>query len=221
METSAELVDSIIEEFKHAKNSDHGYPLTTNIRVMDENGTKTDFWENKINSWQKTPQFQEIHAIIPNSNKNSDLLLMSASFGDVESVINFLKNGADVNKANNREYSTLYMAVQQGYTKIVEILLEAGAKVNVITAEGVTPLLVAAENGYKNIVQALIMAGSNVNIAESTIGHTALLIAAQNGYAEITKALIKAGADIHKADNEGRTASKTMVKYTICPRRLT
>ena len=72
--------------------------------------------------------------------------------GNVESVKQFLANGADVNVKDVSKWTPLHIAAQFGHGEMVELLLSKGANVNAKDLWGKTPLNRAAEFGYKTIV---------------------------------------------------------------------
>jgi ankyrin repeat protein len=74
-----------------------------------------------------------------------------------------LKEGADVNKANNDGTSPLFVASCNGHCDVVEALLCGGADVNKARNDGMTPLIMASCNGHCDVVEALLRGGADVS----------------------------------------------------------
>jgi ankyrin repeat protein len=112
-------------------------------------------------------------------------LLQAASDGYFNSVVTYLKEGADV---HYDEDTAIIYASGGGHLKIVDVLLEAGADIH--AREG-RALKTACEWGHCNIVKRLLKAGADVHTNE---GHS-LIIASLNGHLNVVKILLEAGAD--------------------------
>ena len=108
-----------------------------------------------------------------------------------ESIINLIKNGADVNiQDNNEEVSgntALMMAAVENRIDIVKILIAANANLNLQNENGTTALMWAAMSGQE-IVKFLIDAGADINLKEND-GWTALRYARRTEDMDIIKLL--------------------------------
>ncbi len=157
-------------------------------------------------------------------------LLDAASNGDLETVKNLIRGGANVNKELTfiRKFETpLLNAVLGGNLEIVKELIFAGANVNIRYFQELTALTMAAIDGHLEMVKELISAGADIDakiIVENTWiirilkrwgyligardnidGATILNLIATTGNLEIINELIKANADINSKDRNGDT----------------
>jgi ankyrin repeat protein len=87
-----------------------------NWRVVDPNESDEDDDMQLI-----TLQIQAI--------KLNDDLLMNASLGNFDSVLNCLRNGANVCSQDEHGHTPLILAVDAGHSKVVGLLLEQKAQV--------------------------------------------------------------------------------------------
>nr|XP_034184113.1 uncharacterized protein LOC117606144 isoform X1 [Osmia lignaria] len=135
---------------------------------------------------------------------------IAASKGDVQTIRNLLRNGADVNDKDVDGRVPLHYAVGNGYTDVVKILLENGADVTQVTNKGNTPLHTATSKSYKEIVELLLKHVSRdklndfINAKTTTSGTASLHIAAKNGSLDIVKSLLTYGASYNIKNKEGK-----------------
>ena len=94
-----------------------------------------------------------------------DLIAYSAA-GDVPNVQRLIKEGTNVNDADDNGTTPLYMASQEGHHETVKLLLDADADVNAADSNGFTPLLVASLQGHHETVKLLLDAKANVNVVQ-------------------------------------------------------
>jgi ankyrin repeat protein len=64
---------------------------------------------------------------------------------DLEAVEYFIKNGADVNQADDDGMTPLFIASANGYIEVVKYLIRNGANLNMAMNEGITPIYVASQ----------------------------------------------------------------------------
>lgn len=83
--------------------------------------------------------------------------------GDIQSVMQHLAAGTDVNAKDDRGETAMFSAVIGGYKEIIKMLVNKGADVNVKNNAGFTPLHEGAYSGQKEIVELLITCGADVN----------------------------------------------------------
>jgi ankyrin repeat protein len=120
----------------------------------------------------------------------------AAARGDIETVQDLLRNGADVNTAQGDGMTALHWAAERGDLKLAEVLVYSGANVNAGTRIGrYTPLHLASRGGHGDVVLALLQAKANPNATTTNSGVTPLHLAAAAGKADAVAALLKSGAD--------------------------
>ena len=83
--------------------------------------------------------------------------------GDIQSVMQHLAVGTDVNAKDDRGETAMFSAVIGGYKEIIKMLVNKGADVNVKNNAGFTPLHEGAYSGQKEIVELLVTCGADVN----------------------------------------------------------
>lgn len=126
-----------------------------------------------------------------------DTLLAAAERGDLKTVKELLKQGVDVNSADNDKETALYKACCTPHLSIVKTLIKAGADVNLGNKRGVTPLMMACLYHYKEIVEYLLLRGADIKRV-SEFGGVLSHSVGSNAKAGIVKLLIKKGADVNE-----------------------
>lgn len=154
------------------------------------------------------------------NDKYTENFIDAVAIGDLNTVVQTIKDGVNVNAIGSEGTIPLNIASFWGYLPIVRVLLEAGANLEGKTEDdGKTPLMLAAEGtallatypssvdrmNQIEVIRLLISAGADVN-AKSNEGWTALIIAANSGCIEAIKLLLEAGADANAKDCWGDTA---------------
>lgn len=136
------------------------------------------------------------------------LPLLRAIFSDeIESAINLIAKGADVN-AKDEELSlqtALHAAVERNNLKIARYLINAGADVNAKDIYEVTPVMMIYDDTSEEIIKLLVQNGANLNFQDKERKTTALINAAENNNFKIMKILIEAGADVNLRDLKGNS----------------
>lgn len=127
-------------------------------------------------------------------------------FGDdcVKLIVKLLDFGADINAANEWEFTALHEVVSHGYEDIAKVLIEKGAALDMVTLNEENLLTTAACAGKHardprlGIVKMLLKAGcaSHINGANAW-GDTALHRACMWGNRETVATLIEHGADVN------------------------
>lgn len=85
-------------------------------------------------------------------------LLKASSKGDTVTIQKLVKEGANINEANENGYTPLIYAVWSGDIEVVKTLLTLGANVNQKDASGCSATYHAIYNGYPNIANLLFRA---------------------------------------------------------------
>lgn len=122
-----------------------------------------------------------------------------------ELVATLLKNGANVNTANDYGWTPIMEAVIKDDFETLEVLISYGADVNVTTSQGWTPLMWAIKRSNLDIVKYLLNNNADINMLTEN-GKTALHISIETGNAYITKQLLDYCEQVNIADDEGNTA---------------
>lgn len=112
----------------------------------------------------------------------SYVLTKAIESNDVETVINLLRQGVELNPLY--DLSPLAEATRRGNLDLMKLLIKAGADVNFQMEEGYTALMDAALAGNLDAVKILVEAGADVNIKDIYQEH-ALSIAAHNAHEEV------------------------------------
>lgn len=143
----------------------------------------------------------------------------AAAIGNVNTVVDAIKNGVDINALGAEGTTALYIAAYWGHITVVRTLIDAGASLELgRESDGENPLIAASSNALLlsnqestasirqlEVIQMLIQAGINVN-AKTNEGWNAIEAAANTGNIKAVKLLLQAGADINAKDNWGDTA---------------
>ncbi|KAL4958735.1 ankyrin repeat-containing domain protein [Aspergillus stella-maris] len=120
-------------------------------------------------------------------------------------IVNLLiKNGANVDAADDLGKTLLMEAILLGDTSTSILLLELGANVNLADEYGWTPTMHAAMTGQSSVLRWLLQKGAAVNGIDQS-GCTPLHHATRGGHKDIVQLLISSGADINRRSNAGFT----------------
>ncbi|KAL3664555.1 hypothetical protein V7S43_010308 [Phytophthora oleae] len=137
-------------------------------------------------------------------NKTAKALLDAAKCGDIHTVTNLVKQGADKDKQDKYGTTPLAWAASDGHLDVVRYLVEQGADKDKQNKNGSTPLIWAAMNGHREVVKYLVEHGADKEKQDNN-GDTPLTWAAIKGHLEVVDYLIEQGADKDKQDNDGDT----------------
>ncbi|XP_035762295.1 ankyrin-2-like [Neolamprologus brichardi] len=140
---------------------------------------------------------------IRQSDSNTSFL-RAARAGNIDKVLEFLKNGVDINTCNQNGLNALHLAAKEGHKELVEELLQRGASVDSSTKKGNTALHIASLAGQKEVVKLLVSRGADVN-SQSQNGFTPLYMAAQENHLEVVRYLL---------ENEGNQSIATEDGFT-------
>ncbi len=125
-------------------------------------------------------------------------LVDAASRGDIQTVQQMLRAGADVSAAQGDGMTALHWAADRGDTELAEMLIFAGANLEAGTRIGhYTALHIATRRGRIGVANALISAGADVTASTTNSGVLPIHLAAASGNADLTAVLLRAGADVN------------------------
>ncbi|XP_074486289.1 uncharacterized protein ank2a isoform X7 [Sebastes fasciatus] len=137
------------------------------------------------------------------SDSNTSFL-RAARAGNIDKVLDFLKNGVDISTCNQNGLNALHLAAKEGHKDLVEELLERGAPVDSPTKKGNTALHIAALAGQKEVVRLLMKRGGDVN-SQSQNGFTPLYMAAQENHLEVVRFMLENDGNQSIATEDGFT----------------
>eukprot|EP00128_Syssomonas_multiformis_P000821 Colp12_sorted_trinity150504_noHs@4749 len=112
----------------------------------------------------------------------------AASVGDVERVVELIKRGELIDKANAYGHTALINASFNGHLACVEVLLKAGANIEAEDIHNETALMGASINGHGEIVKRLLGMGANRG-KQNMFGFTAKQLALKRGHDEVAALL--------------------------------
>ena len=140
--------------------------------------------------------------------------LAAAARGDLESVLEALRNGVGLDTADANEMTALHHAAKHSRDDVIRCLLDRGADPNVTDLTGgFTPLHwviinscppIGSTNHVDESVIALARAGCNLNSTDFNLA-TPLHIAAQKGHKSTIDTLVRLGANPQAKDVMGRS----------------
>ena len=123
------------------------------------------------------------------------------------SVKKYIKDGGDVNEANETGESVLAYAVRSRCDMdLLMLLVENGADLYDFDDEGVSIFDMSITYNNIEMVEYIIEQGIDVNFTQRRSRFTPLMAAASYGRADIAKLLIKQGADQNVVDEKGFSA---------------
>ncbi|XP_074542676.1 uncharacterized protein ank2a isoform X4 [Halichoeres trimaculatus] len=140
---------------------------------------------------------------IRQSDSNTSFL-RAARAGNIDKVLDFLKNGVDISTCNQNGLNALHLAAKEGHKELVEELLERGAPVDSSTKKGNTALHIASLAGQKEVVRLLVKRGADVN-SQSQNGFTPLYMAAQENHLEVVRFMLENDGNQSIATEDGFT----------------
>ncbi|XP_071572809.1 uncharacterized protein [Temnothorax nylanderi] len=112
---------------------------------------------------------------------NQEKMIAALEEGNLESLKDCLKKGADINARNVNSWTTLHFAAKGSSPEIIKFILDQNLSVNVKDINGQSPLHIAAEHGRNNIVEFFIKKGLYIDDLDNS-GKMPLHVAAQNGH---------------------------------------
>ncbi|TMS23139.1 Ankyrin-1 [Larimichthys crocea] len=147
---------------------------------------------------------QPLHQNRIRQSDSNTSFLRAARAGNIDKVLDFLKNGVDISTCNQNGLNALHLAAKEGHTDLVEELLERGAPVDSSTKKGNTALHIASLAGQKEVVRLLVKRGADIN-SQSQNGFTPLYMAAQESHLEVVRYLLENDGNQSIATEDGFT----------------
>jgi ankyrin repeat protein len=135
---------------------------------------------------------------------------------DLEAAARLIRNGANVNAANDLGATPLWAACQNGSAAMTRLLLDAGANPKTALLSGETPLMTAARSGQAEVVRLLLAKDAAVN-ARATRSQTALMWAVAQRQHEVVRLLLAHGADVKARTDEWKQLWQTGPDQDIHP----
>ncbi|WP_375316490.1 ankyrin repeat domain-containing protein [Wolbachia endosymbiont (group A) of Colletes cunicularius] len=133
---------------------------------------------------------------------HQERMFISLEEGNLESLKDCLKKGADINARSINLWTTLHFAAKGPSLEVIKFILDHNVSLNKDT-NGQSPLHVAAAYGRKNIVEFLVKeAGLYVDDIDN-VGKTPLHVATQNGYKDTVEVLLENRANTVTQDVAG------------------
>lgn len=123
---------------------------------------------------------------------------------DIIGIKKYLKDGADVNEANETGESVLASSLRhRSDFDLIMFLIESGADIYDFDEEGVSIFDMAVTYANMEIVKYLISQGVNVDSTKRKSRFTPLMAAVCYGRYEIVKLLLEHGASKNAVDSKG------------------
>ena len=167
--------------------------------------------------------------LITFADQFTDELVDACHMGDIETVRDLIKRGADINARDSSGNTPLGYAAMAGNSDIYELLIKNGADfdlfdcsaagdlqrvkeliadkadINAINRYGSTALLLASWDKGVEVMELLLNNGANIDL-QNDQGRTALMSAAKNGQKKAVELLLEYDANIHLKDSNEKTA---------------
>ena len=143
-----------------------------------------------------------------NGKSMSNALAKAAAKGDMATVMEILRAGANINHASKSDSSAIYAASKSGQLAMVQFLIDKGAEVNVENGHFGNALQAAALSRRKDatrIVRTLLEHGADLNVQGGEYG-TALQAAASRNSPKLVQILLDNGADVNTEGEKYMTA---------------
>ncbi|MHC4691635.1 MAG: ankyrin repeat domain-containing protein [Planctomycetota bacterium] len=155
------------------------------VRIQDENG------KSPLDYAIRNSRADVVRELLENGVKPS--LHSAAMLGRLETVLDLIAGGADVNARDMLKRTPLHLAVTG---EIAEVLIANGSDINCKNGgHSGTPLMEAARAGRENIVEILLSNGADMNV-HNRWGLTAMHNAIRNGHKDIVEIFITRGFDV-------------------------
>lgn len=141
-------------------------------------------------------------------------LHIAAIKGSVAVTELLIKNGAEIDAANNILRTPLFESITNGKDEVSKLLIEKGAGVNTKDKNYNTPLHLAAQYNRTAVAELLLAGGADIESRDRN-QYTPFNFGTrcQTSGVEILELLMKKGADINAKDNAGNNAFMNAAMY--------
>lgn len=95
-------------------------------------------------------------------------LIAAIAEGKLESVMELIRLGADVNIANFHGLTPLLTAALADWPEVIQFLVDAGADLE-YSYRGDTALVLASQRGHSEVVKILLELGADINIRKRNL----------------------------------------------------
>lgn len=171
------------------------------IKHQQKIAEKTAEAVRKQQQQQQQAQGQGQAKAQPANPELSKALTAAALGGDLQRLQTIISQGADINAAPEKGWTSLMNASLNGHNHIVKYLVSVRANLDIKDDTGFTALMYAASYKKADIVETLVAAGSNLAV-QDTVGRTIFQYAQE------------AGPEISAAIQRGQAALQASGKAT-------
>ncbi|KAJ1819387.1 hypothetical protein LPJ75_001201 [Coemansia sp. RSA 2598] len=137
--------------------------------------------------------------------------------GDLESVVELINQGADINMKDNAGWTPLHEAALEGHNSVVVALLRHGADFAAKGFGGDTPLHDACANGHYDVVRSLLVVGADPQLKNSK-GVTPEDMAREEEQEEVTQLIEQHRRDGLRGQTASASASRMAAAASTHPR---
>ncbi|VDI02123.1 Hypothetical predicted protein [Mytilus galloprovincialis] len=124
--------------------------------------------------------------------------------GDLASIEELLKLGADVNMPDSAYLLPILAAAYSCHWDAMDLLIKHNADINKGNHSGTPPLILAATVGHTEAILQLLKRGATVNLCKND-GTSAIHRASDRGHLEVLRILVQEGGDINVCNNDGES----------------
>lgn len=129
-------------------------------------------------------------------------LIKTIKFGNDESAIYLVENGAKIDIKDGEGKDALDYAIEENNNELIKYLLVKSNRLNYADTFGKSVLMKAIETDNIELVEYLLAKDLNTNLKDSK-GYSALTYAVENNNYTIFQMLLNEGADINVLDKKG------------------
>lgn len=175
------------------------------VRMKNENG------KSPLDYAIRNSRPDVVRELLENGVKPS--LHSAAMLGRLETALDLIAGGADVNARDMLKRTPLHLAVS---SEIVKALIANGSDINCEDGHNITALMEAARAGRENIVEILLSNGADMNV-HNRWGSTAIHNAVRNGHKNIVEIFIAWGFDVRATEAELVFTAAAAGKSNVLP----